>query len=141
MVISDYAKGTLGPAVRDVIAIARDAGCRVLVDPKGDDFERYRGAHLITPNRGEFERVVGPCADVETLEGRARELVGRLGLDALLVTRSEEGQSLVARDERGLHIPAHRLEVFDVTGAGDTVIATLAAALGSGASRPPAPRA
>lgn len=132
VVISDYAKGTLGPAVRDVIAIARDAGCRVLVDPKGDDFERYRGAHLITPNRGEFERVVGSCADVETLEARARELVGGLGLDALLVTRSEEGLSLIASDERGLHIPAHRLEVFDVTGAGDTVIGVIAAASAAG---------
>ncbi len=132
VVISDYAKGTLGPVVGDVIAIARDAGCRVLVDPKGDDFERYRGAHLITPNRGEFERVVGPCADVETLESRARALVERLGLDALLVTRSEEGLSLIAREERGLHIPAHRLEVFDVTGAGDTVIGVIAAASAAG---------
>jgi D-beta-D-heptose 7-phosphate kinase/D-beta-D-heptose 1-phosphate adenosyltransferase len=141
VVISDYAKGTLGHAVGDIIAIARNAGCHVLVDPKGDDFERYRGAHLITPNRSEFERVAGPCADVETLESRARELVDRLGLDAMLVTRSEEGLSLIARDEGGLlHIPAHRLEVYDVTGAGDTVIGVIAAVSAAGVALPDAVR-
>ncbi len=132
VVISDYAKGTLGPALGAVIDVARQAGCWVLVDPKGDDFERYRGAHLITPNRGEFERVVGATDDVAQLERRARHLAGELGLAALLVTRSDEGLSLVPADSSGLHIPAHRREVYDVTGAGDTVIGVTAAALAAG---------
>lgn len=132
VVVSDYAKGTLGPAVGEVIAAAREAGCRVLVDPKGDDFERYRGAHVITPNRGEFERVVGACTDVDDLEARARTLAGALGLEALLVTRSEDGLSLVPASGAALHVPAHRREVYDVTGAGDTVIGVAAAALAAG---------
>ncbi len=132
VVVSDYAKGTLGPAVGEVIAVARAAGCRVLVDPKGDDFERYRGAHVITPNRGEFERVAGAGDDVAGLEAHARGLVGELGLEALLITRSEDGLSLVPAAGAALHIPAHRREVYDVTGAGDTVIGVAATALAAG---------
>jgi D-beta-D-heptose 7-phosphate kinase/D-beta-D-heptose 1-phosphate adenosyltransferase len=133
VVLSDYAKGTLGPIVGAVIAAARQAGCRVLVDPKGGDFSAYRGAHIVTPNRGEFERVVGACADVAALEASARTLAAQLDLEALLVTRSEEGLSLVPAEAPALHLPAHRREVFDVTGAGDTVIGVLAAAISAGA--------
>jgi len=132
VVLSDYAKGTLGPVTADLIAAAREAGRPVLVDPKGADFRRYRGADLITPNRGEFERVVGPCADDAALEARARDLIGELDLGGVLVTRSEEGMSLVPRDGDAVHLPAHRREVYDVTGAGDTVIGVMAAALAAG---------
>ena len=132
VIVSDYAKGTLGPAVGEVIRSARAAGCRVLVDPKGEDFERYRGAHLITPNRGELERVVGRCADDAQIEARARELIGELDIEGLLITRSEEGMSLVPRQGSAIHLPAHRREVYDVTGAGDTVIGVLAALLAAG---------
>lgn len=132
VVLSDYAKGTLGPVTAELIAAAKEAGRPVLVDPKGADFARYRGADLITPNRGEFERVVGPCADDEVLEARARDLIGELDLGAILVTRSEEGMSLVPRDGDAVHLPAHRREVYDVTGAGDTVIGVMAAAIAAG---------
>jgi len=132
VVLSDYAKGTLGPCLGELIGSARAAGCRVLVDPKGGDFERYRGADVITPNRAEFERVAGSFVDAETLEKRARPLVELLGLQALLVTRNEEGMSLIPRGGQALHIPAHKREVFDVTGAGDTVIGVVAASLGAG---------
>ena len=129
VVFSDYAKGTIAGVMPELIREARAAGCRVLVDPKGDDFERYRGAHVITPNRHEFERVVGPCRDEGEIESRARDAARRFGLEALLVTRSEEGLSLVPVDGPPLHVPAHRREVYDVTGAGDTVIGVLATAL------------
>lgn len=132
VVLSDYAKGTLGPATVELVAAARKVGRRVLVDPKGADFTRYRGADLVTPNRAEFERVVGPCADDAQIEARARELIGQLDLGALLITRSEEGMSLIPRDGEAIHLPAHRREVYDVTGAGDTVIGVMAAALAAG---------
>lgn len=132
VVLSDYAKGTLGPVTADLIAAAKEAGRPVLVDPKGADFAHYRGADLITPNRGEFERVVGRCADDAALEARARELIEQLDFGAVLVTRSEEGMSLVPREGEALHLPAHRREVYDVTGAGDTVIGVMAAALAAG---------
>jgi D-beta-D-heptose 7-phosphate kinase/D-beta-D-heptose 1-phosphate adenosyltransferase len=132
VVLSDYAKGTLGPCLDELIGLARAVGCRVLVDPKGADFERYRGADVITPNRAEFERVAGSFADAEALEECARPLIESLGLQALLVTRNEEGMSLIPRDGQALHIPAHKREVFDVTGAGDTVIGVLAASLAAG---------
>jgi D-beta-D-heptose 7-phosphate kinase/D-beta-D-heptose 1-phosphate adenosyltransferase len=132
VVLSDYAKGTLGPVTAELIAAAKEAGLPVLVDPKGADFARYRGADLVTPNRGEFERVVGACADDETLEARARDLIRDLDLGAILVTRSEQGMSLVPRDGEAVHLPAHRREVYDVTGAGDTVIGVMAAALAAG---------
>ncbi len=132
VVLSDYAKGTLTPVCSELITLARTTGRRVLVDPKGADFERYRGADLLTPNRAEFERVAGACPDDATLEARARELLEWHDLGALLITRSEEGMSLVPRDGEVLHLPAHRREVYDVTGAGDTVIGVMAAALAAG---------
>lgn len=129
VVISDYAKGTLGPATPDLIRAAREAGRPVLVDPKGGDFTPYRGADLLTPNRGEFERIAGRCPDDATLERRARELIEHLDIGGFLITRSAEGMTLVRRADEALHLPAHRREVYDVTGAGDTVIGVLATAL------------
>lgn len=131
-VLSDYAKGTLidAPAL---IAQCRALGRPVLIDPKGSDYARYRGATLLTPNVPELEAVVGACADEATLVAKGTRLLADLQLDALLVTRSEKGMSLLRRGQAPLHLPAQAREVFDVTGAGDTVIATLAAALASGA--------
>ncbi len=132
VVLSDYGKGTLADP-RAWIEAARAAGVPVLVDPKGRDFDRYAGATLLTPNLAEFEAVAGPCADEAELEARALELRKRLGLEHLLVTRGEQGMTLAG--EGGCHhLPTRAREVFDVTGAGDTVIATLAAALAAGES-------
>ena len=131
VVLSDYGKGTLAQ-VADFIRGARAAGKPVLVDPKGTDFARYRSATLITPNLSEFEAVVGPCRDDETLVARGRELMDSLDLEALLITRGEHGMSLLQRDREPHHLPAQAREVFDVTGAGDTVIATLAAGIAAG---------
>ncbi|NNF17887.1 MAG: bifunctional D-glycero-beta-D-manno-heptose-7-phosphate kinase/D-glycero-beta-D-manno-heptose 1-phosphate adenylyltransferase HldE [Gammaproteobacteria bacterium] len=132
VVFSDYAKGAL-TAVSDLIARAKAAGKRVLVDPKGDDFAKYRGASVLTPNMAEFEAVVGTCESEEELAERGHRLCARLELGALLVTRSSRGMTLITPDEV-THFDAMAREVFDVTGAGDTVIATLATALAAGAS-------
>jgi len=132
VLLSDYAKGGL-THVTKMIASARAAGKTVLVDPKGDDWERYRGASLITPNRGELREVVGRWTSEQDLEQRITALRHQLDLDALLLTRSEEGMSLFS--EHGvLHAAAEAREVYDVSGAGDTVIATVAAMLGAGVS-------
>ena len=133
LILSDYAKGALA-AVKQMIALAREAGVPVLVDPKGTDFERYRGATLLTPNMSEFEAVVGKVLDEQDLVKKGLELVRRFELDALLVTRSEHGMTLIRDGEPELHLPAQAHEVFDVTGAGDTVIGTLATALAAGKS-------
>ncbi|WP_348766666.1 bifunctional D-glycero-beta-D-manno-heptose-7-phosphate kinase/D-glycero-beta-D-manno-heptose 1-phosphate adenylyltransferase HldE [uncultured Salinisphaera sp.] len=130
VVCSDYGKGTLAD-VDTIIAIAGERNIPVLVDPKGADWQRYAGAHLITPNLHEFEAVVGPVGDDTALTHEAATLRTRLDIDALLVTRSEKGMSLFAHDGH-LHLPAQAQEVFDVTGAGDTVIALMAAGLGAG---------
>jgi D-beta-D-heptose 7-phosphate kinase/D-beta-D-heptose 1-phosphate adenosyltransferase len=137
VVLSDYGKGTLH-GVRRLIEVARAALKPVLVDPKGTDFDRYRGATLITPNRGEFEAVVGRCRDDEELAGKGHALLERLEFEALLITRGDEGMTLVQADGKTLHLPAHAKEVYDVTGAGDTVISVLAAALAAGADLPEA---
>ena len=137
LVLSDYAKGALerpGP----LIAAARQAGVPVLVDPKGTDFARYRGATLITPNLHEFEAVVGPCPSEGELVARGERLMAELDLGALLVTRGEHGMTLLRPGEEELHLPARAREVYDVTGAGDTVIGTLAAAVAAGADLPQA---
>lgn len=131
LVLSDYGKGALA-ASADLIAMGRKAGVPVIVDPKGRDFERYRGATLITPNQAEFEAVVGHCPDERTLIERALALITRHELTALLITRGEQGMTLVRHGEPELHLPAHAREVYDVTGAGDTVVSTLAAALAAG---------
>ena len=131
IVFSDYNKGAL-VNVAEMIALARAAGKIVLVDPKGDDFTPYKGASILTPNRSELQRVVGGWKTEEQLLEKAQRLREDLGLDALLLTRSEEGMSLFTADEV-LHVHADAREVFDVSGAGDTVIATLATMLGTGA--------
>jgi rfaE bifunctional protein kinase chain/domain len=131
VVLSDYGKGGLMHIER-MIALARAAGKPVLVDPKGDDYARYRGATLLTPNRAEFREVAGSWKSEEELERKAHALCAELELGALLVTRSEEGMTLY-RGGRRLHEPTQAREVYDVSGAGDTVIATLALMLARGA--------
>ncbi|MFD2111217.1 bifunctional D-glycero-beta-D-manno-heptose-7-phosphate kinase/D-glycero-beta-D-manno-heptose 1-phosphate adenylyltransferase HldE [Thiorhodococcus fuscus] len=131
LLLSDYAKGTLSDP-QALIRLARELGRPVLVDPKGRDFLRYRGATLLTPNRSELEEVVGVCSDDAVLVERARNLRAELDLDAMLVTLGERGMLLVRAAAEALHLPTQAREVFDVTGAGDTVIATLAAALAAG---------
>ncbi len=131
VVFSDYGKGGL-THIGEMIQLARAAGKVVLVDPKGDDYSVYRGATIITPNRSEMREVVGRWRDEADLERRATELRERLELGALLVTRSEEGMSLFLPD-RTIHEKAVAREVFDVSGAGDTVIATLAVMAAHGA--------
>ncbi len=137
LVISDYAKGALQDP-QPFICSARAAGIPVLVDPKGSDFERYRGATLLTPNLAEFEEVVGHCSNEQSLVEKGLGLLDRLDIEALLITRSEHGMTLLRRGMRELHLPARAREVFDVTGAGDTVISVLAAALAAGEAMPEA---
>lgn len=131
VILSDYAKGALRRS-RDLIVAARSAGKTVIVDPKGDNFERYRGASLITPNLSEFEAVVGHCDSEAEIERRGIALRDELELGAVLVTRSEKGMTLLERGQPPLHLPTRTQDVYDVTGAGDTVVATLGAALGGG---------
>ncbi|NEX60609.1 D-glycero-beta-D-manno-heptose-7-phosphate kinase [Noviherbaspirillum sp. 17J57-3] len=132
IVLSDYNKGSL-VNVTQMIASARSMGKRILVDPKGDDFSRYRGASILTPNKSELRQVVGSWKSEEELTSKAQHLRAELELEALLVTRSEEGMSLYTANQV-LHIPTIAREVYDVSGAGDTVIATLATMLGAGAA-------
>lgn len=136
LVLSDYGKGGLAH-IATMIERAREANKPVLVDPKGDDWDRYRGATVITPNRSEFRQVAGRSRDEADLEARAQTLRRQLGLSALLITRAEEGMSLFS-DDGTLTIPAVAREVFDVSGAGDTVIAALGALLAAGAPLPDA---
>ena len=125
VVISDYAKGGL-LHIKQTIAAARSAKLPVLIDPKGLDFDQYRGATMITPNLNEFERVVGEVRDDHMLEERAGQLIRELDLEYILVTKSHRGMSLMSRGGRAIHGPAHAKEVYDVSGAGDTVISTMA---------------
>jgi D-beta-D-heptose 7-phosphate kinase/D-beta-D-heptose 1-phosphate adenosyltransferase len=133
VVLSDYAKGTLAN-VSELISACRAAAVKVLVDPKGVDFEKYRGASVLTPNQSEFLAVAGPCPDEEQFLARGRAMCVGLELDALLVTRGAQGMTLFCGDSDPVTLPAHTREVFDVTGAGDTVIATMAASLAAGTS-------
>lgn len=137
MVLSDYGKGALVNH-QQLIAEARQRGILVLADPKGANFSIYRGATLLTPNLAEFEAVVGHCANEQELTEKGQLLIAELELEALLVTRSEQGMTLLRRNAAPLHLPARAREVFDVTGAGDTVISTLAASLAAGADYPQA---
>ena len=130
IILSDYNKGSL-VNVAEMIRAARAAGKVVMVDPKGDDFAPYAGATILTPNKSELKRIVGSWSSEEQLTAKAQSLRQQLGLDALLLTRSEEGMSLYSATEV-LHMHAAAREVFDVSGAGDTVIATMAAMLGAG---------
>jgi len=141
LVLSDYAKGALGDP-QSLIELARQKSVPVLVDPKGTDFERYRGATLLTPNLAEFEAVVGECPNELTIVKKGAKLLQTLDIDALLITRSEKGMTLLyegsRKDTQVLHLPARAREVFDVTGAGDTVISVLATALAAGKELPEA---
>lgn len=130
VLFSDYAKGALDHVDR-MIGLARAAGKPVLVDPKGHDYRRYAGATVITPNRSELALVVGAWRDEDDLTRRVQALREEIQVPAILLTRSEEGMTLFAPDAIQ-HEPARAREVFDVTGAGDTVIATLAALVGAG---------
>ncbi len=132
VVFSDYGKGGLAH-IPVMVEAARKAGRPVLIDPKGSDYTRYAGATVITPNRAEMQQVVGTWRDEEELAQKAQKLRQSLGLEAVLVTLSEAGMTLF--DAAGtMHVDAQAREVFDVTGAGDTVIATLAALVGAGLS-------
>jgi D-beta-D-heptose 7-phosphate kinase/D-beta-D-heptose 1-phosphate adenosyltransferase len=131
VILSDYAKGTLS-RVAELVAAARAASIPVLIDPKGADFKRYRSAYALTPNRAEFEAVVGPCADEAELLRKGEALRAELGLELLLVTRGEQGMTLFERGAEPLTLPTQAREVFDVTGAGDTVIALLGAGVAAG---------
>ncbi len=133
VILSDYAKGLLRETVT-LIQAARRLNIPVVIDPKGEDFERYREATLITPNLAEFEAIVGPCPDEATLEERAENLRQHLAIDALLITRSERGMSLITAGNPPSHLPTVAREVFDVTGAGDTVVAVIGASLAAGLS-------
>jgi rfaE bifunctional protein kinase chain/domain len=132
VVLSDYGKGGLRHIGR-MIELARAAGKPILVDPKGDEYARYRGATLITPNRAEFREVAGRWKSEDDLTERAQKLRSELELEALLITRSEEGMTLYREDTR-VHVPTVAREVYDVSGAGDTVIAILATMLAAGRS-------
>jgi rfaE bifunctional protein kinase chain/domain len=130
VILSDYGKGELGQ-VALMIEQARSQKKMILVDPKGDDYAKYRGATVLTPNRSELRQVVGQWTSEEDLTKRAQDLRRSLDLEALLLTRSEEGMSLFT-DAGVSHVKAQAREVFDVSGAGDTVIGTLAVALAAG---------
>jgi rfaE bifunctional protein kinase chain/domain len=132
VILSDYGKGGLAHIAK-MITLARKRGIPVLVDPKGEDYSRYRGATLVTPNRAELRAVTGNWTSETMLSSKAQALRQRLGLGGLLVTRSEEGMTLYRRGSK-LHVPAQAREVYDVSGAGDTVIATLAVMLAAGES-------
>jgi len=132
VVLSDYAKGFFGPETAAMIRLARDRRQPVLVDPKGTDFMRYSGATLITPNLAEFEAIVGECSSDSIMIERGHNLRAQLSLEALLITRGERGMTLLEGNAAPLHLPSRAREVYDVTGAGDTVVATLAAAIGAG---------
>lgn len=136
VVFSDYNKGSLA-AVSEMITIARAKGKAVLVDPKSKDLARYRGASVITPNKKEFIEAGGIVADELQIQQSAREILNHSGIDAMLLTRSEQGMSVITHDEK-VDMPAQVLEVADVTGAGDTVIATLAVMLAAGLPLPEA---
>ena len=137
LVLSDYGKGALQNH-QTLIQLARAKGIAVLADPKGKDFSIYRGASLITPNLSEFETIVGHCRDEAELVAKGDALMRELELGALLVTRGEHGMTLLRPEQAPLHLPARAREVFDVTGAGDTVISTLAASLAAGEELPQA---
>jgi len=130
VILSDYGKGGLAHIAR-MIAMARDAGKKVLVDPKGDDWSRYAGAYVVTPNRSEMRDVAGAWKTRADLERRARRLRRKLKLDALLLTLGGEGMQLFTGG-RSMQVPAEEREVYDVSGAGDTVIATLGTMLAAG---------
>lgn len=142
LVLSDYAKGVLtAEIVRRLIAAAKELGVPVLVDPKGREYDRYAGATLLTPNRAEAAQATGLDPHAPDVVARAgQRLMERLPIDSLLITEGEDGMTLFERNQPPFHLAAYARQVYDVTGAGDTVIATLAVALGAGAALPEAAR-
>jgi len=128
VVLSDYGKGTLSD-IQNFINIARDQIKPVLVDPKGSDFDKYQGATLLTPNYAEFTNIVGQCTTSDELISKGTALCKRLDIAALLVTQGEQGMTLIQKEANAIHLPTKARDVYDVTGAGDTVISTLAAGL------------
>ena len=133
VILSDYAKGTLNQ-VAPFIHLAKKQGIPVLVDPKSNDFGRYAGATIITPNLKEFEAAVGPCKNDEAIHEKARQLIRAHQFDAVLITRGKDGMTVVEKSHPPIHLSAHVREVYDVTGAGDTVISVMAASLAAQAS-------
>lgn len=131
VILSDYSKGALCH-VEKVIALAKSAGVPVLIDPKHKDYHRYAGASVLTPNLKEFESVVGPCASMDVVVSKARALLEEVKIDSLLVTLGKDGMVLIRKNQEALHFHAKARDVFDVTGAGDTVIAVLAASMAAG---------
>ncbi|ABS76500.2 bifunctional D-glycero-beta-D-manno-heptose-7-phosphate kinase/D-glycero-beta-D-manno-heptose 1-phosphate adenylyltransferase HldE [Coxiella burnetii] len=131
VILSDYAKGALFN-VTALIQRAREKGLPVLVDPKSVDFSRYAGATLLTPNLKEFEAVVGHCRTDQELESKARALIHQYRFEAILITRGKQGMMLIQKEGAAINLVAHAREVYDVTGAGDTVIAVMAASLAAG---------
>lgn len=130
LVLSDYGKGAMAQ-IAELIGIARSAGRTVIVDPKGDEYERYTGATVLTPNRAELREVVGRWRDEADLQRRVQALRAALDVRYLLLTRSEEGMTLFS-DDGAFHVAAQAREVYDVSGAGDTVVAVLASMLAAG---------
>lgn len=130
ILISDYNKG-VAASVRQFIEIGKSQGIPVLVDPKSSDFSLYRGASLVTPNQKEFESVVGVCPDDNIVVERGLNLIKETGIESLLVTRGARGMTLIQQGDKAVHLKAHTKEVYDVTGAGDTVIACMAASIGA----------
>lgn len=137
VILSDYAKGTV-TCSETLITLANEAGIPILVDPKGLDFSIYKKATIITPNMKEFEAVAGPADNEQDVFSKGQQLLQNLDIAALLLTRGEQGMTLIQRNTDEIHLPAHAREVFDVTGAGDTVIGVLGAAVAAGASLPDA---
>ncbi len=131
VVISDYAKGTLGQVAK-IINSAKQYNIPVFIDPKGKDFTRYAGAFLIKPNQSEFEQIVGVCVDENDIIIKAKNLIAKLDIQSILITRSEHGMVLIEQNKEPFFLSSKTQEVFDVTGAGDTVIATLATMFASG---------
>ena len=131
IILSDYNKGTLASICADIIQHCQQLSIPVVIDPKGNDWHQYRNATLLTPNLSEFQQMVGDCDSEKTIAARGHELIADLGLDALLITRSEKGMTLIDAD-RVIQIPACARKIFDVSGAGDTVIAVFSAAYASG---------
>ncbi|GHF85226.1 bifunctional D-glycero-beta-D-manno-heptose-7-phosphate kinase/D-glycero-beta-D-manno-heptose 1-phosphate adenylyltransferase HldE [Thalassotalea marina] len=137
LLLSDYNKGTLSN-VESLIALAKKHNVPVIVDPKGTDFSKYKGATIITPNMSEFETIVGACQNEADIVEKGQRLLESLDLDAMLITRSEQGMTLLRKGQEEFHLPTQAKEVYDVTGAGDTVIATLALAIAADADLPQA---
>ena len=131
VILSDYAKGALH-RVEQLIALAKKKGLPILVDPKSDDFSCYAGATIVTPNRKEFEKIVGVCDSIDAIEEKAKSYLETMNIGALLITLGKDGMLLVQKGFDPLHMPTRAREVYDVTGAGDTVISILAAGIASG---------